>query len=182
MDISINFSKDQFITDVKAECNLLARTMNATREDNTTEGNSIPSELASYLKEPMDDVTKIVLARAITKGIDSVKLICSRFMIYGRKIDNNNIEKAEGDWVLNLRMSDTFNIAVTSTIKSYIHDYIVNMAMAHILRAQLPAVATNYQATTAEDEQLIKRAINARDRFSRSHNGWGNEGIPTELE
>ncbi len=82
--VIISLLKNQIVNDVTTECNIIGRTLQRNPET---------EELGSDIMIPEDDLTKAILARAITEGFGEVKRVCQRYLIMGRDTDDNRLER-----------------------------------------------------------------------------------------
>lgn len=82
--LHISLLKKQIVNDVAIECNIIGREL---RRNPETE------EQGSNIMTPDDELTKPIVARAITEGFGEVKRICQRYLVMGREIDDNRLER-----------------------------------------------------------------------------------------
>lgn len=271
--IFIELKKTQIISDVVARMNVLARTL---------ETDEALSRLAGYIATPDNNDTTPIVARAMTEGFDKVKMICQRFLQYGRYSDDNRLEDINGSdsfviekhvpqthmqfisynflagrtyeiditcdarkpadirinaldmttlcnehmmpgqkktilfkalcdygtvsvvftthsddtedeaesyvcqeqliisihtdsdisLQLSLAMPDSFNVGMTSAIKSAAHHIIVANILVEFLRDQYEKAAVNYMADIEEQERILLSALNATIPFERISHDW----------
>lgn len=82
--VFISLLKKQIVNDVATECNIIGRTLQRNPET---------EEQGSEIMTPDDEMTKPVVARAITEGFSEVKRVCQRYLILGRDTDDNRLER-----------------------------------------------------------------------------------------
>lgn len=76
--------KKQIVNDVSTECNVIGRTLQRNPET---------EEQGSDIMSPNDELTKPIVARAITEGFGEVKRMCQRYLVMGRDTDDNRLER-----------------------------------------------------------------------------------------
>lgn len=84
LPVLIRLLKKQIVNDVSIECNIIGRTLQRNPET---------EEQGGDIMSPDDELTKPVVARAITEGFGEVKRICQRYLIMGRDTDDNRLER-----------------------------------------------------------------------------------------
>lgn len=82
--VTISLLKKQIANDVSIECGIIGRTLQRKPET---------EEQGTDIMTPDDELTKPVVARAITEGFGEVKRICQRYLIMGRDTDDNRLER-----------------------------------------------------------------------------------------
>ena len=86
MKIRINIRRKEIVSDVLANCNLIARSLAKKPET---------EELAGEIMTPDDEQTKPIVARALTEAFGEVKRTCQEYLIYGRLTDDNRLERID---------------------------------------------------------------------------------------
>lgn len=84
--ILIRLLKKQIMNDVALECSIVGRTLQRNPETISQGGD---------IMNVNSDLTKPILARAITEGFGEVKRICQRYLILGRDVDDNRLERID---------------------------------------------------------------------------------------
>ena len=84
LPVLIKLLKKQIVNDVSIECNIIGRTLQRNPET---------EEQGGDIMSPDDDLTKPIVARAITEGFGEVKRICQRYLVMGRDTDDNRLER-----------------------------------------------------------------------------------------
>lgn len=82
--VLIKLLKKQIVNDVATECNIIGRTLQRNPET---------EEQGGDIMTPDDELTKPIVARAITEGFGEVKRICQRYLVMGRDTDDNRLER-----------------------------------------------------------------------------------------
>ena len=82
--VLISLLKKQIVNDVAAECNIIGRTLQRNPET---------EEQGSEIMTPDDELTKPIVARAMTEGFGEVKRVCQRYLLMGRDTDDNRLER-----------------------------------------------------------------------------------------
>lgn len=82
--ILINLFKKQVLNDIKTECSFIGRALQ--REKETEE----QAELIMDIDNPS---TRPILSRGMTEGFGEVKRVCQRYLVLGRDIDDNRLER-----------------------------------------------------------------------------------------
>ena len=84
--ILIRLLKKQIVNDVALECSIVGRTLQRNPETISQGGD---------IMNVNSDLTKPILARAITEGFGEVKRICQRYLVLGRDVDDNRLERVD---------------------------------------------------------------------------------------
>lgn len=82
--VLISLLKKQIANDVAIECSVIGRTLQRNKET---------EEQGSDIMTPDDELTKPIVARAITEGFGEVKRMCQRYLVMGRDTDDNRLER-----------------------------------------------------------------------------------------
>lgn len=82
--VLIKLLKKQIVNDVATECNVIGRALQRTPET---------EEQGGDIMTPDDELTKPIVARAITEGFGEVKRVCQRYLLMGRDTDDNRLER-----------------------------------------------------------------------------------------
>ena len=82
--VLISLLKKQIVNDVQIECSVIGRTLQRNPET---------EEQGSDIMSPSDELTKPIVARAITEGFGEVKRMCQRYLVMGRDTDDNRLER-----------------------------------------------------------------------------------------
>lgn len=82
--VLISLLKKQIANDVAIECSIIGRTLQRNKET---------EEQGSDIMTPDNELTKPIVARAITEGFGEVKRICQRYLVMGRDTDDNRLER-----------------------------------------------------------------------------------------
>jgi hypothetical protein len=82
--VLISLLKKQIVNDVAIECSIIGRTLQRNKET---------EEQGSEIMTPDDELTKPIVARAITEGFGEVKRMCQRYLVMGRDTDDNRLER-----------------------------------------------------------------------------------------
>lgn len=82
--VLISLLKKQIVNDVATECNIIGRTLQRNPET---------EEQGSEIMTPDDELTKPIVARAMTEGFGEVKRVCQRYLLMGRDTDDNRLER-----------------------------------------------------------------------------------------
>lgn len=86
LPVLIRLLKKQIVNDVTIECNIIGRSLQLNAET---------EEQGSFIMDPESKLSKPVTARAITEGFGEVRRICQRYLIMGRDVDDNRMEKID---------------------------------------------------------------------------------------
>lgn len=84
--ILIKLHKKQIVNDVRTECSIMGRILQRNPET---------EEQGAEIMTPEDELTKAVVARAITEGFGEVKRVCQRYLIMGKDVDDNRLEEID---------------------------------------------------------------------------------------
>lgn len=117
--VLISLLKNQIINDVTTECNIIGRTLQRNPET---------EEQGSDIMVPEDDLTKAILARAMTEGFGEVKRVCQRHLIMGRDTDDNRLEQ--------INEMERFTETVRNKLGGY--DLVANMPYIISVKADKP--------------------------------------------
>lgn len=82
--VLIKLLKKQIVNDVTTECNVMGRMLQRSPET---------EEQGADIMTPDDELTKPIVARAITEGFGEVKRVCQRYLVMGRDTDDNRLER-----------------------------------------------------------------------------------------
>ena len=84
--IQIKLHKKQIVNDVMAECGIIGRALQRSPET---------EEQGADIMTPDDELTKPIVARSITEGFGDVKRLCQRYLVKGRDLDDNRLERID---------------------------------------------------------------------------------------
>lgn len=182
--IQLTFDLEQVANDVLSKCNLISQSIRDEAMD----------DIKANVLEPDNPETRSIVNRALTEAFGEVKVICQRYLKVGRTIDNNVLERMVKGvvYVQDSQGLDTdeidhliyesvklelyipnFNVAVTDSLKSNIHKYVVDYIMWRFLQDQLADKAGEYKTLAdGEDRAKIIKDLNARDRFNMRKPAW----------
>lgn len=82
--VLISLLKKQIVNDVAIECSMIGRALQRNPET---------EEQGGDIMSPTDELSKPVVARAITEAFGEVKRVCQRYLMMGRDTDDNRLER-----------------------------------------------------------------------------------------
>ena len=172
--ITLTFKIEQIANDVLEKCNLISQSV---RDEAMT-------DIKANVLEPDNPETRSIINRALTEAFGEVKVMCQRYLKVGRTIDNNVLERMVQsinpdtgqityEQIVMELFIPNFNVAVTDSLKSNIHKFVVDYIMWRFLQDQLADKAEEYKTLAdGEDRDKIVRDLNTRDRFNMRRPSW----------
>lgn len=82
--VLIKLLKKQIVNDITTECGVIGRALQRSPET---------EEQGGDIMTPDDELTKPIVARSITEGFGEVKRMCQRYLVKGRDLDDNRLER-----------------------------------------------------------------------------------------
>lgn len=84
--VLICLHKKQIMIDIQVECSVIGRTLQRSPDTEEQGGDIISVD---------DELTKPIVARALTEAFGEVKRVCQRYLIMGRDVDDNRLERID---------------------------------------------------------------------------------------
>ena len=190
--ITLEFSLEQVANDILTKCNLISK---AIRDE-------AMEDIRADILTPDSPETRSIINRAITEAFGNVKSQCKNYLNTGRTEDDNMLERMVSEVVyqkdgqgnttdvidhlvyetITLVLEiENFNTSVTDALKSSIHRYVVDYALASFLEDQYPDKALYYKRKAdgdptdkglKSDKELIRENLNAREKFNVRKPSW----------
>lgn len=154
--VFISLLKKQIVNDVATECNIIGRTLQRNLET---------EEQGSEIMTPDDEMTKPVVARAITEGFSEVKRVCQRYLILGRDTDDNRLE----------RINEMENYTETVTNKEAGYELVAKTPYIISVKADRPVTLVSVIG-----EEIAKTSGNSHVEYTPSMSG--SISLETEAE
>ncbi len=175
-NITITFDLMQVCNDILAKCNVISKTIK----------DEAMADIKADIATPDGDETRSIINRSITEAWGNIKIAAQRYLLSGRTVDNNNLERLvhqkddstvdTGDGEVDLDnyifeklklelLIPNFNIAVTDGMKSHLHRYLVDYTLAMFLQDLHPDNSAKYSGLADNDMEAFRHDLLARDTF-----------------
>jgi hypothetical protein len=150
--VTITLNRDEIMSDVVSAAHVTGRRL-------SVEGSE---EKASDIQTPEEGVDRYIVARAVQEGLSMVRKECGRYLCNGRLVDNNGLEDAVGNYVLELNMPDRWNFGTTSSLTSLANAYVRDWCIYNIFEKTNPEEAANYLSKANVSLSKIKPILEMR--------------------
>lgn len=119
-------------------------------------------EKAADIQTPEEGPDKYIVARALAAALANIRQRCARYLATGRLMDDDRLERPEGDYVLQLRMPDRWNYGATTQLTNLMHAHAADYCIYSIFEKTNPQEATQYLARANDELERIKGVLELR--------------------
>jgi len=170
--VTITLFMEQVCNDILVNCNAISKQM----------GDDADADIRADIQSPDADETRSIVCRAVTEAIGNIKHAGARYMMFGRNDDDDRLERlayedastgkvAYEKAVLEMKIPN-FNLSSTDALKSHMHKYVVDYAMARFLHDHHDEKHTQYAADASAEYESVKEVFRSRDRFVNRTSSW----------
>jgi hypothetical protein len=156
--VNITIYKSELIFDVRNRTHL-------TGESRKSGDNY---EQVANMKVSADDEHMAQILRSIATATAIIQTKMAEYIISTTGTSTNELIDADTDIAFELSMPSNYNMATIDAITQGIHQYIVNTAVAEWFDITDKADASDYLSAAAANLNVIREAINKRERPIRT--------------